>query len=506
MAYNQACSGAVVARDGYMMGKGGICMAGAYAAVATGDSRGSERRSSSGRTADALPPPNTRPLPGTMLCMALVALAIGLGGGGTVNPRTEMVLQVLTTLIMIPLVASSEWQRGLGHVQRSAWLLAALVLLMPVLQLVPLPPSVWQQLPGRAIEMQSLALVGADQSWMPLTMAPARTFASLLAIICPILLMLQVSRLSSGGRSWICGAVAVCGGLSLLLGVLQLSHTGGWDWSLYTQYSEGFLVGFQANRNAEADILLIAALAYGTLIANRSKPGRKSATAVALAMGILPILVGVVMTGSRTGVALVSVVVLTLGVMYWPIFKPGRRMLLGLFAGFGGLVVAAALLAQLPAVNKTVARFAFTREARWDLWADTVYAARQVWPFGSGIGTIVPMLEAAERLDEVDPTSPVRAHNDWLEFVLEGGLPGVVILSVLLAIVMFLIFAALKQSMTSKAGPAHRAQTLFATGVLLVIGLHSIVDYPLRSMALAALAALAVAFLCSLAAAQRNHR
>lgn len=482
-------------------------MSSARAAFPTRKTRSTQNRSDSGHSMSTLPTLRTRPLPGTVLCMVLVALPLVLGGGGTSNPQTEMVLEVLTALVVIALTVAPEWQDGLSKINRAAWLLAGLVLLIPIVQLIPLPPTTWQSLPGRAIEAQSLAAAQAEHRWMPLSMAPARTFASLLAMISAVFIVLQVSRLSIDGRNWICGTIVLIGVLSLILGALQLSHTGGADWSLYDEFSKGYLVGFQANRNAEADVLLIVTLAVGTLIAVRGGPGRsKFSRAVLLSVGTLPFLVSVFMTGSRTGIALVGVVVLILAVMFWPIFKPGRRALVALLAILGGVAAFSALLAQLPAVNKTIARFAFTREARWGLWADTIYAARQVWPFGSGMGTIVPMLEAAERLDEVDPTRPVRTHNDWLELILESGLLGLVILVVLSAITLVMVYRAVKRSTGPSGDAAYRAQTLFAGGVLLVIGLHSVVDYPLRSMALAALTAVAVAFLIAPAALQQNQR
>ena len=87
------------------------------------------RRAMPGRTSDLVQPARTSPLPGTGVCMVIVGLAITLGGGGTVNPQTEMVLQVLTALLMAPLVASVNFQRGLGPIQAPAWLLAGLILL-----------------------------------------------------------------------------------------------------------------------------------------------------------------------------------------------------------------------------------------------------------------------------------------------------------------------------------------------------------------------------------------
>ena len=430
-----------------------------------------------------------------------------MAAAGTVNPQTEMVLQFLTTLILLPLVLSANWQRGLGSIPRAAWLIGLMVVLLPVLQLVPLPPSIWQGLPGRAVEVQSLAAIKAEQAWMPLSMAPARTFASLLAMIFAVLLMLQVSRLSLRGRNWLCGTIVACGLLSLILGVLQLSHTAGWDWSLYSQFSRGYLVGFQANRNAEVDFLLIALLALGVLATVRLADGRNHAlTWFGFIIGFLAFTVGIFMTGSRTGIAILMPTLVLLLIMIWPALRNRRKALqwIGGSVAAGGLTTI--LLLQLPAVQKVIARFYVTKEARWDLWADTGYVISQVWPMGSGIGTIAPMLEAAERLDVVDQSRPVRAHNDWLEWTMEGGAPGLVLLGLVIALLGLLVVKAIIEITRSGAAPGRRAQVIFACGLMLIVALHSIVDYPLRSMSLAALFAVAAAFLLEPAAVQRSKQ
>lgn len=464
-------------------------------------------RSGLGKSADTSPKSSARPLPGTAICMALVALAMLLGGGGTSNPQNEMILQVLTALLVIPLVASRGLQVGLGPTHRAAWLLAGLVLLLPTLQLIPLPPSVWHALPGRMIEVQSLAVVQADQRWMPLSMAPARTFASLLAMICPVLVLLQISRLSIKGRNWICVTILTIGVMSLLLGVLQLSHTGGWDWSLYQQFSKGFLVGFQGNRNAEADVLLIVMLALGVLVTARIADKQHHAlTWVGLAIGLLAFAVGLFLTGSRTGISLGFLALIFLAAMLWPTLRNPKAAFRWLAAAVGISIAAGALLSQLQSVQKVIARFSFANEARWDLWEDTWHAIQQVWPYGSGIGTIVPMLEAAERLEVVDTTRPVRAHNDWLEWVLEGGLPGIIILTVIILVIGVLVVRALIATARSDASPVRRAQVIFACAILLIESFHGIVDYPTRAMSLAVLIAVAVGFLLDAAATQHSSQ
>ena len=101
-----------------------------------------------------------------------------------------------------------------------------------------------------------------------------------------------------------------------------------------------------------------------------------------------------------------------------------------------------------------------------------------------------PVMMAMERLEVVDPTLPNRAHNDYLELAIGAGFPGLAVAAIVAAIIAVAAFRRLRRPI-----PNARAQTLFALGTLSVMALHSLVDYPMRSMALAALAAFATGLL-----------
>jgi O-antigen ligase len=181
----------------------------------------------------------------------------------------------------------------------------------------------------------------------------------------------------------------------------------------------------------------------------------------------------------------------------WIILRPpagpartaGKRLALTALA-VSALSAAGALLATNAAVGRSLARFDFTGEFRPELWRDSLYAARQYLPWGSGMGGFVPVFEAAERLEVVDPTRPNRAHNDYLELAVEAGVPGLLTLG---AIVALLVRAARRSWDRGDAGS--RGQLLFAGSALILKGFHSFVDYPLRSMSLACLAAVCAGML-----------
>ena len=84
-------------------------------------------------------------------------------------------------------------------------------------------------------------------------------------------------------------------------------------------------------------------------------------------------------------------------------------------------------------IGAVLARF----DARFDLWQDTLTAIENFWPVGSGLGSFSRAFLPFERFAVIDETFPNRAHNDYLEFLLETGLAGAVFMfaaSVLLAI------------------------------------------------------------------------
>jgi O-antigen ligase len=84
-------------------------------------------------------------------------------------------------------------------------------------------------------------------------------------------------------------------------------------------------------------------------------------------------------------------------------------------------------------------------------------------------------------LDKVTPNYVNRAHNEYLELLIETGVPGIAVLAVFVsAIGARLILALRKKRPFGIFGlPAGLA--------ILLVGLHSIVDYPLRTQSLAVL-------------------
>ena len=214
----------------------------------------------------------------------------------------------------------------------------------------------------------------------------------------------------------------------------------------------------------------------------------------------LLVLVTCVLTGSRTGIALIVPVLIACSFIFIP--YRGAAWNRKHLAAAGGLL--ALLLGGIflfnhnPALQRVAARFGVPDDSRPGLWADTWYAIGQYWPSGSGLGTFVPTFVALEPLEAVDPSIPNRAHNDYLELILEAGAPGI---ALFLACVLVVLFMAWR---SWKGNAGERWQTLFGIATLAVVAVHSAIDYPLRSMALACLAAIAAGLLAKPPARTRS--
>jgi exopolysaccharide production protein ExoQ len=192
------------------------------------------------------------------IAAVLLACSLVLGGGGSPAPLLELILQGLAALAAAIWIGSNP--APFAQVPAAAWRIAALVAIIPVLHLIPLPTSWWQTLPGRSDQIAALELVGAADSWRPLSLSPPRTLASLLVALAALLSLVLVASLDQRARWRVIGVVAAGGVVTLLLGAAQLS--GGPTSPLrFFDPEQIFLTGFQANHNSTADLLLVAMLA-----------------------------------------------------------------------------------------------------------------------------------------------------------------------------------------------------------------------------------------------------
>jgi len=395
----------------------GLMSAGRQQGLRTGIPLSRIRETSAGRFAGLV-----RSAGGDVVLPLFTAVALFLGGGGSPAPIPELAVQWAALAALV--VALWLRQPKEAPLPRGAIGFSAAMLALPTVQLIPLPPALWTALPGRETVVAALALVGEQDRWMPWSVSPPRTLAALLALIPPIAALLLAAHARQRARTAALVTVFAMAVAAALLGAAQLASGAGTALRPYGSEHSGFLTGFHANRNAAADMLLIGLFALAGLFA-LSPARRGTGWRLPFAAAALLLAAAVLLTGSRAGIALLGVVGIA-GAAWLAVSRrrgptvSRTHVAAWSVGGVLALGTAAWALSASTVATRISARFTAGGEPRPDLWIDTLFAAGQHWPWGSGLGTFVPAFVAAERLEVVDTGYPNRAHNDFLELALEG--------------------------------------------------------------------------------------
>jgi O-antigen ligase len=421
-----------------------------------------------------------------------------LGGSATGGLLPDTILQLLA----VPLLLASLWQLVGDRQRLRQWrwvlLFCVAMVLLPLLQLVPLPPSIWTALPNRSLEAAAFEALGGDRPWMPLSVSPAATVLSAVSLVPALAVFAGTLLLGYQQRRLLSLLVLVFGIISVFLGLMQVAQGPTSPLRFYQLTNPTEAVGFFANRNHFAtflNVLIVFAAAWTVEAANTSSlSADKLATGRLIALlGGFTVLVLLVaaqaMARSRAGLGLAIVALLG-----------------GAAIGFSDrrtasavtptrLLVAAAALAAMFAVQFTLfrllERFAVDplSDGRIIFARVTTAAAKLYMPFGSGAGTFVPAYAGAETPGDAFLDAYVnRAHNEFLELWLETGVAGPFLIA------LFTLWLAARSLQVWRRNP-HFAQIdlSLARAATIAIGLmmaHSLFDYPLRTSAMMAVLAL----------------
>lgn len=261
---------------------------------------------------------------------------------------------------------------------------------------------------------------------------PGATLNALASLIVPVATWLLVVSLTEDERRnlpamMLCVVIA-----TMLVGLVQFSGVI-YD-NPFVNDSPGEVSGNFANRNHFALFMAIGCLLGPTwgLGGERLAYWRLPAVVGLLLLLFLTILG----SGSRAGLGL-GVVALLLGVILSGqrirkalAFYP-RWVYPTLVAAFLSIIFAFVSLSVLADRAVSINR-AFALDPGQDMRTrglPTVLSmAKTYFPFGSGLGGFDPMFRMHEPFVLLAPTYFNHAHNDFLEIVLDAGLPGVVVL------------------------------------------------------------------------------
>lgn len=299
------------------------------------------------------------------------------------------------------------------------WLLLAMLALI---QITPLPGDAVRFLSPEAhqaaLEVGSLS--APDCGWIKLSMAPYQTKTALLGVLSALAFLFILLQAFRAGTPPMAGAWIL-----LFMGLFQVGYgmiqTYGpeqkiWWWVQEFPQYRGYLTGTYINKNHLADFLgLSAPMCFGAALSYMEHQKKK--TAFAFITGGLVLVTGLLLTGSRGGI--LSFALATVPAIALFRAKAGAR--------FPALAMAAALVlctAMAWFGLGSESRHALDESFRPELWKAVLPMIRDFPLTGAGLGAFNQSAYPYLPPSMSGATPPLYAHNDWLQLVLETGLPG----------------------------------------------------------------------------------
>jgi O-antigen ligase len=434
-----------------------------------------------------------------------VILLLVLGGASRGAFWANAALQIVSALILAWCLLDVRLNR-LGAAAWQMLGLAGLLVLLTCLQLVPLPPEIWSALPGRAPLVEGFEVLGADPPPLPLSMTPEETLFGLLkflpALAGFVLAARMAPRILSEPLSW---TIAIGAAACVGMGLAQIFSGADSPLYVYEFTNRGSPVGFMANVNHQASLLLMSlpfcAVIVSRLVVNAELGDRSIGLGLIIFTLMGLVVLGVMIAGSTAGYGLLLPALL-LSVLIGRGRASGTVTISALF----GVSLVIGLLAALVASSPRLVGLGFTdlgggTLSRPDTWTRTLEAISDTLPAGAGLGSFEALFPLYEDAAAVTSTFMNHAHNDYLEFVLDYGLSGLVLLG------LFFIWFIIRTIAIWRAEGEDGARLRRAASVaLMIVILHSIVDYPLRTGAVSGFAGLCLGLMAARSEPKRQRR
>jgi O-antigen ligase len=430
--------------------------------------------------------------------LSVIILAILIGGGSRADIFSLLILRPIGA-IAIAYAVFTCWAACWEHYRPVGLIVAALSALFAV-HLVPLPPEIWQSLPGRSVIVEAMTAAELQRSWLPLSMTPDMTWNAAFALLLPLAvlllaLVLPVHRLI---QMWL--VVGALAGLSALIALFQVIGPEQGLLYFYRVTNVGAPVGLFANRNHAAlfHICLFPLMAMHLSLLRQNSVAFRVQVWIAIAIASY-VLILTLVSGSRIGLA-GMLVGLAAAVWVWRgerqvggAYSAISLRLTGLLAlGALGLAAVALLFSRAVAIDRLLGVDA-TGDQRFKFMPVVWEGVATFWPLGSGIGSFAEVFQVLEPDRLLAPNYFNHAHNDYLEIALTTGLPGI-ILSIAALLLLTRAAWPLQRSYNRPGyGKDHHVVGRASVAVIIILLIGSVTDYPLRTPSLAAIFALAVA-------------
>lgn len=428
-------------------------------------------------------------------------------GGTSRNGDVLTTLAYTIDVFAIGLFLLVADRSGLVQVRSLLMFLGGLVLIGCV-QLIPLPPAIWMNLPGHAMLSEAALVADFPQPWRPVSLAPSLTLQSLLGVIPPLTMVLGFACLARQRQMLVAWAIAGVAVFSAILGIMQFASGGSSALYLYATGLHDYSVGVFTNRNHQAAFLALSIPLFRTVLSSSLSTSRRP---YVVEYGFWPVALvmisAVIVTGSRTGLGL-SILALLAAML---IVRPQMQTLRGIPGGKYAIValsflVAAAIIFLFISFGRAASvdrlLVGYQGELRFAFWPIILREAEHFLPIGSGLGTFDTVFRLYEPDWALKSSFFNHAHSDPLEWVLTTGILGILLLA---ALVIWFVRVAFEVFARDRDGD-RRAIALSAIVGIVILTLASLPDYPLRTPALSAVFATLLAIICAARVPSSSHR
>lgn len=366
----------------------------------------------------------------------VLMLAMVLGGGAGPQLWSDHVIMIA----MLPALFMGLPHLFTNRLSPTAKLLAVLTFALVAVQFVPV---------FRTVSVGDVAVVSGWAFWSPLPQASLETGLIAISLIG---FALFIARFNDTEQERMLRFVLIGFLVNLIAAAIQLSF----DQRANVKDVLPFVMtaGTFANENHFSALVYMMIPLVGWFYLDRARRPILYLLFVVLVMGML------FAVGSRAGMAISSVLGILTLVWFWTYRISFAVKAAAAFVGLAALSLGLWMLGVSDPLDG---------DLRQVFFATTLRAIKDHWLLGSGLGTFTAVYPAYQTQDTVVHVFANHAHNDFLELILECGLPGLLLALVFLWQIIW------------HGGRSGLAQAGFLS--IVAICLHSLLDYPLRTFA-----------------------
>ncbi|MBZ9755794.1 O-antigen ligase family protein [Mesorhizobium sp. ESP6-5] len=382
---------------------------------------------------------------------SVLFLSMLIGGGTASGLYTEMLIEIAAVICAAAILSRPSQQA----IPRAVLWLLALVVAVFCFQVVPLPATLLEGV--RPAVLLADPWLDGESRLRFVSVGVGRTIECMLYFVAAAAFFLAVLRLRAEqvhGLLPFFFMGVICNGLAAAI-QYSLSDTVAIEGLLPFTINAGLF----ANQNHFSALLFVSIpfVVYYGLFRGHLLSG---------ALGLVTLLLLLLAAGSRAGI-LIGLAITAISVVFLSArSRVGGYGILAVFIGLSIYTIGAWAKIDAKVVDPAFGRAEFART--------TVEGIEQNWTTGVGFGAFQKVYQIHEKGSMIFKSYVNHAHNDYLELALEGGLP-VILLMVAYAVL-------LSASSTRIRGEPLQKAAFLSLAFLLV---HSLVDYPLRTAALA---------------------